>query len=42
MYTWSGAYGITIEEHFYWLRSTIRSIPGLVRMVLLLRSTFTG
>ena len=35
-------YDISIEEHFYRLKSTIRSIPGLVRMVLLLRGTSTG
>ena len=33
---------ISIEEHFHGLRSSIWSISGLVRMVILIRSTFTG
>ena len=38
----SFVYDISIEEHFYRLRGTVRSISGPVRIVLLLRSSFIG
>ena len=38
-YILSGTYGYTIEEHFYRLRSTNRSIYGQWCMIFLLRST---